>query len=386
MGWQVCDGSACFGGDVKELSKIPVSRPSITELEMTYVQDAICNGWGEKCYDYIHQFEDTFSQHIGVKHAIATSSCTGALQMGMAALGIGSGDEVILADTNWIATVAPITHLGAKPVFVDILVDTWCVDPARVEAAITSKTKAIVAVHLYGNLCDMDQLLDIGKRYGIPVIEDAAEAIGSRIGTQRAGSMGVFSSFSFHGSKTITTGEGGMFVTNDSDLYERVLTLSNHGRARHQTKQFWPEVVGYKFKISNVQAAIGLAQTQRAETLIIRKREILARYQENLKDFQQIKMNMELPGTTIGAWMPTAVFDESTGVLACNLVRKFADHLIDARVFFHPLSTLPMFDSHCINANATSIASRAINLPSYHDITELEIERVCQVIRDVLHG
>ena len=150
--------------------------------------------------------------------------------------GIGPGDEVILADTNWIATAAPIVHLGAKPVFVDILPDTWCIDPALAEAAITPRTKAIIAVHLYGNLCDMDRLLAIGEKHGIPVIEDAAEAIGSVYHGKRAGSMGEFGAFSFHGTKTLTTGEGGMFVTNDAELYERVLTLSNHGRARGQTR------------------------------------------------------------------------------------------------------------------------------------------------------
>ena len=150
--------------------------------------------------------------------------------MGMAALGIGTGDEVILADTNWIATAAPIVHLGAKPIFVDVLMESWCIDPNKAEAAVTKKTKAIVATHLYGNLCDMDRLLAIGDRCDIPVIEDAAEGLGSVYHGRRAGSMGSFGAFSFHGSKTITTGEGGMFVTNDPDLYETVLTLSNHGR------------------------------------------------------------------------------------------------------------------------------------------------------------
>ncbi|MDO9194076.1 MAG: DegT/DnrJ/EryC1/StrS family aminotransferase, partial [Undibacterium sp.] len=233
--------------------RIPYTKPSITELEVRYATDATANGWGEHCYDYIHRFEAAFKAHLGVKHAIATSSCTGALHMGLAALGIGVGDEVILADTNWIASAAPIVHLGATPVFVDILAQTWCLDPQQVEAAITPRTKAIIAVHLYGNLCDMDALLAIGERHGIPVIEDAAEAIGSVWHGRRAGSMGAFGSFSFHGTKTITTGEGGMFVTNDDALYNTVLTLSNHGRSRSQKKQFWPDMLGYKYKMSNVQ-------------------------------------------------------------------------------------------------------------------------------------
>lgn len=169
--------------------KIPYTKPSITELEVGYATDATRFGWGDHCFDYIHRFEDEFKKHLGVSYAIATSSCTGALQLGMHALGIGPGDEVILAETNWVATLAPILHLGATPVFVDILPDTWCLDPSKVEAAVTPRTKAIVAVHLYGNLCDMEALLAIGSAHGIPVIEDAAEAIGSIWMGKRAGSI-----------------------------------------------------------------------------------------------------------------------------------------------------------------------------------------------------
>lgn len=365
-------------------NRILYTKPSITELEVRYATDAAANGWGERCYDYIHRFEELFKQHLGVKYAIATSSCTGALHMGMAALGIGPGDEVILADTNWIATVAPIVHLGAKPVFVDILEDTWCIDPDKAEAAITPRTKAIVAVHLYSNLCDIDRLLAIGEMHGIPIIEDAAEAIGSIWHGKRAGSMGVFGAFSFHGTKTITTGEGGMFVTNDADLYERVLTLSNHGRARGQAKQFWPDMVGFKYKMSNVQAAIGCAQMERIDELVRRKREILAYYKERLEKLPGVRMNPEPPGTVNGAWMPTAVFAPETGLTREKLQAAFAAANIDARVFFWPLSSLPMFESLRTNVKAWDIPGRAINLPSYHEITQSDLERVIQTVANLV--
>ncbi|MFZ5532230.1 MAG: DegT/DnrJ/EryC1/StrS family aminotransferase [Pseudomonadota bacterium] len=356
--------------------RIPYTKPSITELEVRYATDAAANGWGEHCYDYIVRFEEAFKTHLGVGYAIATSSCTGALHMGMAALGIGPGDEVIMADTNWIASAAPIVHLGAKPVFVDILPDSWCLDPALVEQAITPRTKAILAVHLYGNLCAMDELLTLGERHGIPVIEDAAEAIGSVYHGRRAGSMGRFGAFSFHGTKTLTTGEGGMFVTNDADIYERVLTLSNHGRARGQTKQFWPDVVGFKYKMSNVQAAIGCAQLERIDELVNRKREILAYYKAALEKLPGVAMNPEPPGTINGAWMPTVVFDQSLGITREMLRAAFAEENVDARVFFHPLSGLPMFEKSNINQVAASIPERAINLPSYHDMMNAEQDRV----------
>jgi len=364
--------------------RIHYTKPSITALEVRYASDAAANGWGEKCYEYINRFEEAFKRHLGVNYAIATSSCTGALHMGMAAMGIGPGDEVIVADTNWIATVSPIVHLGAKPIFVDILVDSWCLDPELVEKAITSRTKAIVAVHLYGNLCDMDKLLALGEKHGVPIIEDAAEAIGSTYHGKRAGSMGKFGAFSFHGTKTLTTGEGGMFVTDDRELYEQVLTLSNHGRARRQAKQFWPEIVGFKYKMSNIQASIGLAQMERIDELVDRKRQIFRDYCERLAGLNGVTLNAESPGTIIGAWMPSAVFDPATGVTREKLQSAFAADNIDARVFFYPLSSLPMFGDKPENRHAWEIPGRAINLPSYHEMTPYDQDRVVAVIGECL--
>jgi len=361
-------------------TRIPYTKPSITDLEIRYATDAVTNGWGDRCYEWITRFEDGYKSHLGVRHAIATSSCTGAMHMGLAALGIKPGDEVILADTNWIATAAPIVHLGAKPVFVDILSDSWCIDPALAEAAITPRTKAIIAVHIYGNLCDMDRLLAIGDRHGIPIVEDAAEAIGSVWHGRRAGSMGRFGTFSFHGTKTLTTGEGGMFVTNDDALFERVLTLSNHGRARGQTRQFWADIVGFKYKMSNVQAAIGCAQLERLDDLVARKREILRSYRHALARVHEITMNPEPPGTTNGCWMPTAVFDPGTGTTRETLLDAFRSENIDARVFFWPLSGLPSFGGRATNPIAADVAGRAINLPSYHDMPESDTLRVCNAL------
>jgi len=239
-------------------------------------------------------------------------------------------------------------------------------------------------VHLYGNLCAMDRLLAIGRERGIPVVEDAAEAIGSVWHGKRAGSMGAFGAFSFHGTKTLTTGEGGMFVTDDDDLHERVLTLSNHGRARGQKRQFWPDVVGYKYKLSNVQAAIGLGQLERIAELEARKRAILRNYRELLADRKGVAMNPEPAGTQNGAWMPTAVFAPETGVTRERLQAAFAALDIDARVFFHPLSSLPMFAGTRGGRLAADIPTRAINLPSFHDMTDDEQRRVVAPLRELL--
>lgn len=363
--------------------RIYYTKPSITELEVSYATDATRNGWGDKCYDYVKRFEGAFKEHLGVKHAISTSSCTGSLQMGLAALDIGPGDEVILADTNWIATVAPIVHLGATPVFVDILEDTWCINPQKVREAITPKTKAIIATHIYGNLCDMNSLMAIGKMHEIIIIEDAAEAIGSVYFNKNAGSIGNFGTFSFHGTKTITTGEGGMFVTNEDDLFDRVVTLSNHGRSRKQIKQFWPNIIGYKFKLSNVQAAIGVGQLERIEELVNRKREILSYYKKAFRNLKCIKMNPEPDGIINGAWMPTIIFDNNSNITREKIQTAFHVENIDARVFFYPLSSLPMFTDCQQNVIAWNLPNRSINIPSYHDLTDAQLQRICDVIINI---
>ena len=370
-------------------SKIHYCYPSITQLEKEYAYDAAQNGWGENCYKYIDKFESNFKNYLGVDYAIATSSCTGAIQMGLHALDIKEGDEIILADTNWVATLAPIIHLGATPVFVDILEDSWCLDPQLVEKSITSKTKAIIAVHLYGNLCNMKELLKIGKKYNIPVVEDSAEALGTVYNSKKAGSIGLFGTFSFHGTKTITTGEGGMFVTNDKALYDRVLTLSNHGRHKNESKQFWPAEIGYKYKISNIQAALGCAQVERIQELIDRKRHILNAYKDKFKNIKCIKMNPEPIGTINGAWMSNIVFSKDTSITAEILFESFQKENIDARMFFSPLSSTPPMskykESGKSNINSFSIASRSINLPCYHDMSEQDINRVTDVIFNILN-
>ena len=366
-------------------SRIYYTKPSITELEVHYATDAVRHGWGARCYEYIERFERQFAAHLGAAHVIATSSCTGAMHMGLAALGIGPGDEVILADTNWIASAAPITYLGAKPVFVDVLPDTWCIDPAQVEAAITPRTRAIIAVHLYGNLADMDALMEIGRRHGLPVVEDAAEAVGSSWKGRAAGTLGAFGVFSFHGTKTMTTGEGGAFVCQDPALYEKVLTLSNHGRARGQTRQFWADAIGFKYKMSNVQAAIGCAQVERIDELIAGKRRIFRHYQEALADLP-LRMNPEPPGSVNGYWMPTIVVDEGVPFDRDQLLTAFQADQIDGRVFFWPLTMLPMFEDQPEHRVAYGLWPRAVNLPAYHDLSPEELDRVVACVRRCVTG
>lgn len=365
--------------------KIYYVKPSIGSRELQLAAEACEHGWGDHSNKYISTFESVFSEKIGSEFAIATSSCTGALELGLAALDIGPGDEVILAESNWVATLAPIIHLGATPVFVDILEDSWCLDPSRVRERISGKTKAIIATHIYGNLAEMNDLMSIAYEFNLHLIEDSAEAIGSYYHGKHAGTIGTFGVFSFHGSKTITTGEGGMLVTNDASLDERVRQLNNHGRSRNEIRQFVPAEIGYKFKMSNMQAAVGIAQTERFDELVSRKREILATYRDALSDIPHIRLNIQQPGCESGAWMPNAVFSQESKVTRELLLRRFKEQDIDARVFFWPLSSLGLSkNSNNPSSVANSVASRSINLPSYHDMEGSDQAKVNEILRNMV--
>ena len=259
------------------MERIPVAGPSITQKEIDYVTDAVTNCWYGEANRYHDRFERAFAEFLGVKYAVALPSCTSAIHLALAALGIGPGDEVVVPDITWIASAAPISYLGATPVFADVDSQSWCLAPESLEAVITPRTKAVIPVDLYGNVPDMNAIREIAARRGLHVIEDAAEAIGSQYRGRQAGSLGDVGVFSFHGSKTVTTGEGGMLVTDHANIYERVLLLRDHGR-RPTDKMFWNSEVAYKYKMSSMQAALGLAQLERIGELAERKREIFAWY------------------------------------------------------------------------------------------------------------
>lgn len=362
------------------MSRIAYVKPSITKLEIDMVTAAATNGWGSNSYSYVTEFENRFASKIGTRHAIATSSCTGALHLGLKAIGVSPGDEIILADTNWVATLAPISYLGAKPIFVDIQEDSWCIDVNKVRDQITPKTKALIATHLYGNLCDMDQLASIAREFHLTLIEDAAEALGSAYKGKHAGSIGHFGVFSFHGTKTITTGEGGMLTTDSLELSNSVRVLNNHGRDPNETRQFWPAEIGYKYKMTNIQAALGIGQLDRFDELIDRKREILAYYLESLSSYPEVRLNIKQDSCVSGAWMPNAVFTFESGIRREELVDRFTAADIDARVFFWPLSDLGFYETKSHSSNSRELASRSINLPSFHDMTLADQDQVLEVL------
>jgi perosamine synthetase len=366
------------------MRKILAAKPSITSREIDYVTDAITNGWGEHCYDYLLKFENAFRLYQNSPHGFATSSCTGALHIAFAAMGLKAGDEVIVPDATWIASVSPIVQLGARPIFVDVEPDGWCIDPQKIEAAITPNTKAILVVHLYGNLADMDAIMALARKHNLYVVEDAAEALGSEYKGRKAGSIGDFGVFSFHGTKTMTTGEGGMLVSNNKGLFENANIISNHGRDPKVPKLFWCEQVGLKYKMSNLQAAIGLAQLERVEELVAHKRWVFGKYKNRLKS-TDVALNPERENCINSYWMPTILLPtDSSQEQRDRLIEMLIERGIQARPFFYPVSSFPMMESIKDNTVGINLSARGINLPSYFDMKEGDIDFVSQTLISLL--
>lgn len=372
------------------MERIPVSGPWITQKETDYVTDAVTNAWYGNATMYHQRFEKAFADYLSVPYAIALPSCTSAIHLSLAALEIGPADEVIVPDITWIATSAPINYVGATPVFADIDEKTWCLSAESFEEAVTPRTKAVIPVDLYGNMPDWDAIRKIAARYGIAVVEDAAEAIGSKYRGKMAGSLGDTGVFSFHGSKTLTTGEGGMLTTSRADIYERCLFLRDHGRKPGDV-MFRNEEVAYKYKMSSMQAALGLAQLERIDELVERKREIFKWYQAELGNIKGITLNCEMSGTKNTYWMVTIVIDQSFGMEKADLIRSMSEKGIDCRPFFYPLSSLQAYQAagqarqaREKNRNAYRISPYGLNLPSGMNMTKEETAYVCTVLKTIL--
>jgi perosamine synthetase len=365
-------------------TRIPLAGPWVTDREVAYVADAAANAWYDNAYTFNERFERAFADYLGVRFAVSLPHCTAAIHLALAALGVGEGDEVIVPDVTWIASAAPIQYVGATPVFADIDRASWCLSAESFERNITPRTKAVIVVDLYGNMPDCDAIRAIARQHDIAVIEDAAEAIGSQYHGRMAGSLGDVGVFSFHGSKTLTTGEGGMLVTDDEALHQRVLFLRDHGRDPGD-RHFFNREVAFKYRMSSLQAAFGLAQIERIDELVTRKRDIFARYDQLIGADPRIELNPQLRGTVNSYWMTTAVID---GVDKHELMAKLEARGIDSRPFFHPLTSIPAYadyrEAGRANVHAYAIAPHGINLPSAMNLTRDQIKTVCDVLREVL--
>ncbi|MCT4655457.1 MAG: DegT/DnrJ/EryC1/StrS family aminotransferase [Cohaesibacter sp.] len=369
---------------------IPVAAPSITARESELAAQAAAEAWGPNHYAFNREFEEKFAAYIGVPYAISLPHATSGLHLGLAAAGIGAGDEVIAPAVTWIASVAPIDYVGATPVFVDIDLKTWTLDIDAVEAAITPKTKAIIGVDLYGSMCNWGRLRELAETHGLFLIEDAAEALGSELDGQKAGAFGDVGIFSFHGSKTLTTGEGGMIVMKDKAIYDQVQHLRDHGRAPGD-RFFQNTSVAFKYKMSAMQAAVGLAQLERIEELVAKKRSNFALYQQYLSQHPNILLNAEPQNVLNSFWMVTAIVKSKPNLDKFALMAKLREWNIDSRPFFSVLCDIKAYEPRTDSFaslktldDTRQCVDYAINLPSGYDLDEEKIKYICECLIKVV--
>jgi perosamine synthetase len=358
--------------------RIPIYQPDLNGNEKKYVNECLDTSWISSRGRFVNEFEQKFAEFIDIDHAASVSNGTVALHLALLALGIGPGDEVIVPTLTYIASVNAIAYTGATPVFVDSVRSTWQIDPEDVRRHITPRTKAIMPVHLYGQACDMDALMALATEHRLFVVEDCAEAFGTLYKGQHVGTFGDISTFSFFGNKTITTGEGGMVVSNDKTLIERARHLKGQGLAAH--REYWHDVVGYNYRMTNIQAAIGLAQLERANEFIEGKRRLAKQYADALAGLP-IEMHGEVEGTVHTYWMISILVEraEQRDALRTHL----ADANIETRPLFYPAHTMPMYaHNYRKHRVAEDLAWRGINLPSWPGLGAEQLQRVVSAIKE----
>ena len=321
---------------------ILTAGPSISGLEVRYVTDAVKNGWNFHFRDYIERLENAFARYIGVKYALTLSSGTAALHMSMLGLGIGRGDEVIVPETTFVASANVVRYVGAKPVFVDVERDSWCIDPKKIEKLITKHTKAIMPVHIYGNVSDMNPIQKIAKKHKLFLVEDACPSLGATYNGKKTGNLSDVAAFSFQGAKIAVAGEGGMLVTNNEEIYKLAKYYSND--AKDPNRIFWHTDIGYMNRMSNTQAALGLAQLERNDEFVEKKRKIFNWYNKRLGDIDGISLNTERKGTKNIYWMSSIVLNKNFGKTRDQIRDELKKRLIDTRPFFYPVSMFPMYE------------------------------------------
>ncbi|MHA8057423.1 DegT/DnrJ/EryC1/StrS family aminotransferase [Aquirufa nivalisilvae] len=354
---------------------IPVYQPRLLGNEKKYVNECLDSTWISSKGSFVERFEKDFSEYIQVPYSTTVSNGTVALHLALLALGVGQGDEVIVPTLTYIASVNAIAMVGAIPVFVDSLPDTWNIDPSKIEEKISTKTKAVMVVHLYGAPCDMDPIKDICKEHRLFLIEDAAEAFGSKYKGKYVGGFGDISTFSFFGNKTITTGEGGMVVTHNKILHERSAYLKS--QAVSSQKEYWHDEIGYNFRMTNICAAIGVAQLEMADSVINKKCQISEWYKNYLKDLP-VSFQNDLKDSLNTNWMVSILAENEEHRDGIRTYLK--EHNIETRPLFYPAHIMPTFKSEESFPVADFISKRGLNLPSFPDLSKKDVEYVCSII------
>lgn len=360
---------------------IALAQPQLNGNEYNYLMDAFFSTWISSTGKYVTQFEENFSKYCGVQYGIATSNGTTALHLALTALGIGEGDEVIVPDITFAATINAVIYTGATPVIVDIESDSWCIDPNEIEKAITSNTRAIIPVHIYGQPCDIGRICDIARKHSLYVVEDCAEAHGAEWHGKKVGSFGIISCFSFFGNKVITTGEGGMCITDSKDLNKKMRILRDHGMSKD--RKYYHEVVGFNYRMTNLQAAIGLAQTERIDEILEWRSELEEQYKKVFAPFSEIQLQKMLDDRKKITWLVSILVNENQ---RDKILYRLKENNIDARAFFVPLSEMSIYKKYareCIKSK--KISQMGLNLPTTYDIDKDKIEKIASIINSLLH-
>lgn len=364
---------------------LPVAEPTLGERELQYVNECILTGWISSTGRFVSRFEEIFAAFCGVRNAVATSNGTAALHLALLACGIGNGDEVIVPSLTFIATANAVTYTGAKPVFVDSEWETWNIDPQKIEQAITARTKAIIPVHLYGHPANMGPIMEIARRRNLSVIEDAAEAHGAHYQGAKVGSVGDLGVFSFYGNKIVTTGEGGMVVTNNSDFAEKMRVMRDHGMDK--ARRYWHPVLGYNYRLTNIQAALGVAQMEKIDLILSKKRDLARLYEDKLHDIPGLRVPTEAPWAKNVFWLYSILIDEQAFGMSRNaLMGKLHKLGIDTRPIFPPVHMQPIYVTGQHLPVAESISARGFSLPSSVKLSPEDVVRVAQAIADLHTG
>jgi perosamine synthetase len=374
---------ALTGGAIRKF--IPVAEPVFAGNEKSYVLDCLDTTWISSSGKYIDEFEKQFANYIGVEHAISVCNGTVALHVALLALEVQPGDEVIVPTLTYIATANAVSYCGARPIFVDSETRSWNIDPSRIEEKITPRTKGIIVVHLYGHPVDMEPIEDIATRHGLFILEDAAEAHGAEYKGNRVGSLGTAATFSFYANKIITSGEGGMIVTNDDRLASAMRQIKGQGQDFHQ--RYWFPIIGYNYRMTNIQAALGLAQLEKIDWHIDRRREVAHWYQERLDEMEGVKCQPELPWAKNVYWMNCLVLAEHHRIDRDSLMNELANRGIETRPFFYPMHVLPPYKSLEIVPNfpvAGYLSKRGLNLPSSAKLTEAEVDFIVSNLKELV--
>ena len=368
--------------------KITSSYPSITQTEVSYVNKAIKIGWGNRMNYFIDLFSKKFSKYIGVKYCLPVAHCTDAIHLALLSLGIKKGDEVIVPDFTWVASVSPIKYVGAKPVFVDIDKNTLCIDHTKIQKKITKKTKAIISVNLFGNVANNIEIKKICKKNKIYLIEDSAESLGASLNNRMAGNFGDVSLFSFNATKLIMAGQGGCLCTNNKSIYDKAKLFSHHGIDKKKTgKYYWSNLLGYNYNWTNVQAACALAQLSRINKLLKYKKKIYDLYKKYFSNINNVEITKNINGQKQTYWIVYAIISKK--INKEKFCEKFKKFKIDMRPIFYQISSMPPFKNQKnIHQNliANKISKNGVCLPNGYNLNEKKIKKIANIFNKILNN